>query len=262
MPDQILVLPGSVDSHCHTGPMTRDGLPTTQLLSQVRELGMEAVIDVGIRPDDLEMRRKSLIGFDWVHFTSGIHPSEVNRTDRETLLDLLRTQAHGQQIVAVGEIGLDYHWDTGDRGAAIDLLDRQVALAVETDLPVIIHNREADEDILAVLARHRPPGVMHCFSQSPDFCRRCLDLGLSISFGGNLTYKRSDQIRESAAIVPDDRLLVETDAPYLSPVPVRGRPNHPGHLAFTLRALAELRTADGEELARVTAQNARALFRI
>ncbi|MBU8913824.1 MAG: TatD family hydrolase, partial [Spirochaetales bacterium] len=222
--------------------------------------GLRGLIDVGISPDDLAERQARLVGNDWIALTSGLHPSQATRPDRAAMLDLLASQAADGGIVAVGEIGLDYHWDTGKRADAMDLFDAQLAIAEDADLPVVIHNREADNDVLDLLRRRRPRGVMHCFSQTPEFCRRCLDLDLYISFGGNLTFKGSGPIRESVAIVPLDRLLVETDAPYLSPVPVRGRPNHPAHLGFTLRAMAEQRSLDVTELATATARNAIRLF--
>ncbi len=236
------------------------GLATEQLLRDAHHNGLKGLIDVGISPSDLDERQDRLAGLDWVALTSGLHPSQIARQDRAEMLDLLVSQVADGRIVAIGEIGLDYHWDTGERAVAIDLFDAQVAIAVEADLPVIIHNREADSDVLDLLHRRRPRGVMHCFSQSPEFCRRCMDLGLHISFGGNLTFNGSDLIRESAQIVPLDRLLVETDSPYLSPEPVRGRPNHPGHLGFTLRAIAAQRAIDVAELSETTARNALRLF--
>lgn len=260
MPDQYLVIPGSIDTHCHTGPMIAKGLDTEQLLRDAHHAGLRGLIDVGISPADLDEREARLAGLDWTALTSGMHPSQITRPDRAEMLDLLKSQVAAGRIVAVGEIGLDYHWDTGERADAIDLFDAQVTIAAAANLPVIVHNREADTDVLDLLHRHRPRGVMHCFSQSPDFCRRCLDLGLHISFGGNLTFKGSGLIRESAQIVPLDRLLVETDAPYLSPVPVRGRPNHPGHLGFTLRAIASQRSVEVMELSEATARNAMELF--
>ena len=240
--------------------MTLKGLSTDTLLRDAHRNGLRRVIDVGISPADLDERQDRLAALDWVALTSGLHPSQITRPDPAKMLDLLVSQVANGRIVAVGEIGLDYHWDTGERAAAIDLFDAQLAIAVEADLPVIIHNREADSDVLDLLHRRRPRGVMHCFSQSPAFCRRCLDLDFHISFGGNLTYKGSDLIRESAGIVPLDRLLVETDAPYLSPEPVRGRPNHPGHLGFTRRASAAQRAIDVTELSETTAHNALQLF--
>ncbi len=260
MTDQQRYLRGSIDTHCHITSMIEKGLDALGLLAEIRSHGMAAVVDVGLTPDDLSDRETLLSDFPLVALTSGIHPSRADRDDLTALVDQLSDQVAAGRIVAVGELGLDYHWDTGERGVQQWLLDEQLALAAGSDLPVIIHNREADDDIRAALQRLRPRGVMHCFSQGLAFCRVCLDLGMYISFGGNLTYKRSEEIREAARFVPADRLLVETDSPYLSPLPVRGRPNHPGHLGFTIDALAELRGHDAQALAEQTAQNARALF--
>ena len=260
MPDRSLVIQGSVDTHCHTGPMADKGLDPPAILSSVRTDGLRALIDVGLTPADLRERRGRLDRYPWIALSSGMHPSEIRRAETGPMLDLLESQLEDGGVVAVGEIGLDYHWDTGERRDAIDLFATQVLMAVEANLPVMVHNREANIDVLEVLRRHRPRGVMHCFSQDPEFCRQCLDLDMHISFGGNLTFKGSDQIRAAAKIVPLDRLLVETDAPYLSPEPVRGRPNHPGHLGFTLRALAELRGLDIDQMSCTTSANAASLF--
>lgn len=260
MPDSELVVPGAVDSHCHALAMREKRLPVAELLTRLMASGLRSVIDVGIRTDDLSSREALLSGVSSVSFTSGTHPSEVERVDADAQIEELTEQIERGRIVAVGEIGLDYHWDTGARSRAAELFERQVILAVASDLPVVIHNRQADEDVIAILNRHRPRGVMHCFSQDAAFCRRCLDLGLHISFGGNLTYKGSDDIRDAARTVPAAQLLVETDAPYLSPAPVRGRVNHPGHLGFTISALATLRGSDAEETAHLCGENAASLF--
>lgn len=242
--------------------MLQKGMPAMELLSAAHRDGVAAVIDVGIAPDDLPERQARLSALPWVHLTSGLHPSQATRGGVTSLLATLEAQLERREIIAVGEIGLDYHWDTGERRVQHDLFDGQLSLAATADLPVIVHNREADRDVLAFLARPRPTGVMHCFSQNAAFCRSCLDLGLHISFGGNLTYRNSEDVREAARLVPAGRLLVETDAPYLSPQAVRGRHNHPGHLGFTIEALAGLRGEDPAELAVTTAANARALFGI
>lgn len=259
MADRTRIIPGSVDTHCHLVPLKEEGFDVEAELPNWFAAGMHRIIDVGLCPDDLQHRRETL-GEEAILFTSGIHPSQIERPDLGTQMELLISQVDNGLPIAVGEIGLDYHWDTGERTAAIRVFERQVEIATGAGLPVIVHNRNADDDVLAVLRNARPRGVMHCFSQDPAFCHACLDLGMHISFGGNITFKRSESIVESARIVPDDRLLVETDSPYLSPEPVRGRPNHPGHLGFTIERLAQIRGTTLDAVRRATTDNAVGLF--
>lgn len=260
MPDSTLVIPGTIDTHCHLYHLAARDFDVSRALSDWFAAGLAGIVDVGLFPADLDKRRH--IVQPGVAFTSGLHPSEIERPDVTEQLELLRTQAASGEIVAIGEIGLDYHWDTGTRSEAISVFERQVAIAVEFDLPVIVHNRQADGDVLSVLRHLHPRGVMHCFSQDRGFCDSCLELDLSISFGGNLTFRNADDIRRAAEAVPDSRLLVETDSPYLSPVPVRGRLNHPGHLGFTVQFLADLRSQTAQTVATNTTKNATDLFGI
>lgn len=264
MPDATHVLPGSIDSHCHITHIAERGIDTPALMRDLHERGIAAVVDVGLLPSDLQERSSGLAEFPWIHLSSGIHPSmteDLGETScRTEAMLLLERQTAAGEVVAVGEIGLDYHWDTGERSVALELFEAQVELAVRHDLPVIVHNRDADEDVVRVLAAHKPRGVMHCFSGTVPFCRRCLDLGLSISLAGNVTFKKSIELRKVAAFVPPDRILVETDAPYLSPEPLRGRVNHPGHLGFTISSIARARGESEESVAASTADNARRLF--
>lgn len=262
MPDKSLAFPGSVDSHCHLTSIEEKGLSPEEILRACGENHMGGILDVGIIPDTLLRRRGRYGNNPLVRFSSGIHPSAIERSDIDSQIDLLEGQIGAEMVVAVGEIGLDYFWNTGERADQIELLERQTVLAVANDLPVIIHNRDADPDIIHVLTRLRPRGVMHCFSQDEAFCSRCLDIGMFISFGGNLTFKNSETLRAACQIVPRDRLLVETDSPYLSPQAVRGRPNHPGHLGFTIAAIAEIRNEDPIDVAGWTATNAGRCFGI
>ena len=167
---------------------------------------------------------------------------------------------YGPDIRAVGEIGLDYHYTPETRDAQMELMSRQLETARRLDLPAIVHTREADADTLALLRETPVRGVAHSFTGSPDFCRALLDLGLYISISGIVTFKAADNVRETALVVPEDRLLVETDTPYLAPVPKRGHPNEPAFVAHTLEFLAKLRGVAPEDLAERTSANAAALF--
>lgn len=163
-------------------------------------------------------------------------------------------------LSAWGEIGLDYHYSPETRDGQLRLFLSQLEKAAEAGLPVIIHTRDADADTLGALREVPSRGVIHCFTGSPEFCRKLLDLGFFISISGIVTFRAADNVRESALVVPDDRLLIETDSPYLAPVPMRGRANEPAFLVHTARFLAELRGTGADALADLTFRNAESLF--
>ncbi|HEX7956861.1 MAG TPA: TatD family hydrolase, partial [Pyrinomonadaceae bacterium] len=202
--------------------------------------------------------------YEDVHFAVGVHPHDAKLYDdaaERYVADLLRGSG---RAVALGEIGLDYHYDNSPREVQGEVFARQLRLARSLALPAIIHSREADEETLKILraeyAGAARAGVMHCFGGGPALAQGALALGFYISFAGNVTFKKADALREVAAEVSPDRLLVETDCPYLSPVPFRGRRNEPAHVVETARFLADLRGVTTEELGRVTAENFSRLF--
>lgn len=163
-------------------------------------------------------------------------------------------------VAAVGEIGLDYHYDPDSRKAQLDLFGRQLELARRLDKPVVIHTREADDDTLGLLREIPSKGVIHCFTGNPSFCRALLDLGFYVSISGIVTFRAADNVRESALVVPDDRILVETDSPFLAPVPLRGNPNEPAFVVHTAKFLADLRHTPFAAFAALTTANARAVL--
>ena len=165
-------------------------------------------------------------------------------------------------VAAVGEIGLDYHYAGATRRAQVNLMARQLDLARRLGLPVVIHTREADDDTLGLLREIPSRGIIHCFTGSRPFCARLLDLGFYVSISGIVTFKAAEAVREVARYIPDDRLLIETDAPYLAPVPMRGKPNEPAFLVHTARFLADLRQVSAEALAARTTANAVAVLGI
>lgn len=262
--DDVLVVTGSTDSHFHAEVCAEKGLDIRALLQHVIRAGVAHVLDISVSPETFEKRRSLLAGVPIASLAVGAHPSETGRVDLSRLPEVLRAQAASPEVAAVGEIGLDWYWDFGTREGQRELFELQLSIADELDLPVIIHNRDATEDIASVLAAHPPArgGIMHCFSDGAARVKRFLDMGMHIGFGGNVTYNKSEAIREAARMVPDDRLLVETDAPFLAPQAVRGRPNHPGYVGHTITFLAELRGTSAGELAGVTTENYRRLLRL
>jgi TatD DNase family protein len=254
-----------IDTHAH---LDDDQIVSIldQVIHRAKVAGVAAIVTVGstlatsVRSIELSEQ------FDLVFAAVGIQPNycgQASATDWDAILEL----ASRQQVVALGETGLDRYWDFTAFETQQDYFDRHLRLAQQLDLPVIVHMRDCDEDIVEMLAqaRRRGPlrGVMHSFTGSAATAHRCLDLGLHISFAGMVTYKKSQPLREIAREIPDDRILIETDSPYLSPHPHRGqRPNEPALIAHTAACLAEARGVDLPTFARQTSDNARRLFRL
>jgi len=195
--------------------------------------------------------------YDYVYATCGVHPHEATKK-----LDDLQALLQDKKCIALGEIGLDYHYDFSPRDAQRDCFARQLALAQELTMPVIVHDREAHEDTLSLLQEYRPRGVVHCFSGSLEFAREILALGMYIGLGGAVTFRNAKKTVEVAANVPLDRLLLETDAPYMTPEPFRGRRCDSAHIAYTAQKITEIRGMDTQELIDACHENGKRLFGI
>lgn len=259
------------DSHCH---LTSDCLSSQldDVLYRAREAGVTRVLNIG---DTMESSRAALdqisraknLGIE-MHASAGVHPQNALQWDFSSTAALLRSLACDPNIVAIGEIGLDFVYDDSHQkfpGASRELQERvlraQLELALELDLPVVIHNREADEDLLRVLREYSDlRGVFHCFTSSLEIARRVLDMNFHLGFGGILTFKSAGEVREVAKFCPREKMLIETDAPYLSPVPFRGKTNEPSFLPRTAAVLGSLRSQSIEEIAAITTANVRALL--
>lgn len=199
---------------------------------------------------------------DFLYAAVGIHPEAVNGIGDQDFARIADLAKH-PKVVAIGEIGLDYHWDAAPREVSQDVLRTQIGIARELSLPVVIHNRDATMDVVQVLTeecRNEVPGVMHCFTGSYETALQCMNLGFYVSFGGPVTFKNAKNVKEVAARIPDEWLLVETDAPYLTPHPFRGQRNEPAHVRLVAETLAELRNQTLEEIGGLTSVNARRLF--
>ncbi len=254
--------PGIVDSHFHSLEMTRKGLPVEELLRTCARGGMSRALDAGIVPGDLEERRRILASFPWVRLASGISPASADADDSGPLLALLEEQLRTGSVWAVGECGLDRHWNYGAPGRQEELFRAQIRLADRYRLPLIIHNRDADGELLREIEAIRPArgGVMHCFSSDSKTALRAVDLGFFLSFAGNVTFRSASALREAAGAIPLDRLLIETDSPYLSPEPLRGRPNHPGRVGHVAACIASVRGITPQEVTEAVRENFDALF--
>jgi TatD DNase family protein len=252
-----------IDTHCHlTHP--RLSAETDEVVARAREAGLRACVTIGTGVEDARQgaalaRRHP--GF--VFRAAGIDPFTAHalgdRFDEE--LEVLRDEYRDPSCVAVGEIGLDYHYDLDARPAQARKLERQLDLALDLDLPVVIHVREAHDDMASVLAAHpRNRGVIHSFTAGPREAEAYLDMGWHLAFNGLLTFKNASEVREAARMTPENRLLLETDSPYLAPVPLRGKRCEPAHVVHTLAVLADLRGVEPERVAQATSRNAAGLF--
>jgi TatD DNase family protein len=256
------------DTHAHLSMLSRRGIDAAPLLAKLEAGGFGSILDVGTESGDLRGRIEAFGGFPFVRFSAGIWPGEDAIRDRESRLSALRrsiSEAEPGRLVAVGECGIDRHWNRPDQGAdaegELELFLAQAQLALELDLPLIVHSRDAAAETAAAIGEvPGVRGVIHCFSYGVEEARRFLDSGFCSSFAGTLTYRAASALREAARFVPEDRLLLETDCPYLAPLPFRGKAAEPGMIEKTYEAAAAVRGASAAELSDLVAENARRLF--
>jgi TatD DNase family protein len=250
-----------VDSHCHLDD-EKFADDFDAVVERARAAGVERMMAIGTGdgPPDLEVAVRLADAHDCFYATVGVHPHDASKATAASFERLRELAAH-PKVLAIGEIGLDYHYDFSPRDVQQEVFRAQLRLAEAAGKPVVIHTREAWEDTLRLIDE-RPPRalIMHCFTGGETEARQCLERGFYLSFGGVLTFPKAENVREAARIVPDERLLVETDAPYLAPVPHRGKRNEPAFLVDTVRKLAEVRGAGEEQMAALTTQNFDRLF--
>ena len=274
-----------VDSHCHIDGAEYDA-DREEVITRARDAGVGTMLNVGTgdphsgafeRAVDLAEKHTD------IYAAVGVHPHDAKLFDdraEQRLLDLVK---QSQRVIAWGEIGLDYHYDHSPRDVQREVFRRQLRLARSLNLPVIIHSREADDDTIAILREelsggtgvspvnhaqdarattelNQRGGVLHCFGGSLEMATSAIDLGFFVSFAGNLTFKKAEDLRGIARQLPLDRLLIETDCPYLTPVPFRGKRNEPARVVETARCLAELHHKEFEEIGRITSENFGKLF--
>ncbi|MBR3639773.1 MAG: TatD family hydrolase [Clostridia bacterium] len=239
---------------------------TEEALSASRKAGVERIICAGTRPETNSSTLRLADNYDFIFAAVGIHPSDTrffgSENDFELLTETEKLLSH-PKVVAVGEIGLDYHYEGTDRERQKFFFDSQMKIAAKHSLPVIIHDREAHGDSFETVRRHPDvSGVFHYFSGSAEMSKQLVKLGYCISFGGTVTFKNAKEVKEVAAIVPDHMILIETDAPYLAPAPHRGEINISAYLPLVVEALVEIRGTSPESIAELTYENAARVFKI
>lgn len=251
-----------IDTHCHLDQTEFDADRDAVVL-RAAAAGVEAMVAVAVTADSSDTILAFAADRPTVYAAVGIHPNYTHQAQPGDW-DRIVALVDRPKVVGLGETGLDKHWDYAPFPLQQDYFDRHIRLSQQTGLPFIVHARDCEADVVAMLEEARTRGelrgVMHSFAGETSTAARCLELGLYVSFAGMVTFKKSDELRATAAAVPDDRLLVETDSPYLSPIPLRGKRNEPANVAHTLRLLSEVRGVSVETLDRQTTENARRLF--
>lgn len=254
-----------VDSHCHLDDEQFD-TDRDSVVERARQAGLKYILSIGTGngPPDLQAAVRMAEKYPFVLATVGVHPNDAGKIDSETFHHVQQLLTHSK-IKAIGEIGLDYHWGV-PKEKQVPVFVRQLEIAAVDRLPVVIHTRDAWTDTVEILRREWAPTglgcVMHCFTGDREQADECLALGFFLSFGGVTTFPKAENVREAARITPSDRLLIETDAPYLAPVPQRGKRNEPAFVVHTARAVAEARGISVEEICMTTTRNFERLFAI
>jgi TatD DNase family protein len=254
-----------VDSHAHI-EMEEFDRDREEVIQRARDLGVEIIVNVGdgdVARDSHEAAFRIAEKHEFIYTTVGVHPHEARLLDDRLYARLEELSVH-PKVIAWGEIGLDYHYDNSPRDDQRAAFRKQLQMAGERRLPAVIHTREAEADTLTVLAEEwqgaRLPGIIHCFTGTRAFAEAVVELGFYISFSGVVTFKKSEDLRDTARSLPLERILIETDSPFLAPVPFRGRRNEPAYVVETARAIGELRGLAAEEIGRVTTENFKRLF--
>lgn len=252
------------DTHAHYTDEQFD-TDRDELLSSMQDNGVGLIMNVASSLDEMEDIIALIEKHSFIYGAVGIHPESVTSIP-DNYLDQMRKYAMHKKIMAIGEIGLDYYWTTDTKELQQRIFGEQIELAKELHLPIIVHDREAHGDTLRILKEHNVQecgGVFHCYSGSAEMVREITEgLGMYVAFGGTLTFKNAIKPREAAKVVPKDKLLIETDSPYLSPTPHRGKRNSSLYLPNVINTLAEIRCTTPEEIERITELNGRKLFNI
>jgi TatD DNase family protein len=257
-----------IDSHCHLNHESVAQDETSDaIVGRAHEAGIKGMLNICCRiVEEFDAVLATTQQYDDVWCSVGTHPHDAGREDEQNVSEdhIIARAMSDANIIAIGESGLDYHYDNSPREAQQRSFRKHIRACMRTDMPLIVHAREADNDIIRIIREETQGepinGVMHCFSSTPEMGRQALEMGFYISFSGILTFKKSQELRDFAREVPTDKLLVETDSPFLAPEPYRGKRNEPALVGYTGRKLAELKNMSEEEMASICNQNFFDLF--
>lgn len=249
-----------IETHCHLDYLQQSDI--ADILARASELGVQRFVTIAVSPDNLATVRGLADQHESVYATQGVHPHEASSYNAEIGQRIREGAQHGK-VVAIGEIGLDYHYDNSPRDQQWQAFGEQLQIALDMNLPIVVHTRDADEDTMAIFREFSGKGlrgVIHSFTSSPELARFCLAEGFHLGFNGIITFNRADNVRAVLAETPLDRILLETDAPFLTPVPFRGKENAPFYLPLVAHKVAEVKHAEPTDVVTRTTANAEALF--
>lgn len=251
------------DSHAHLNAIQYEE-DIVEVIQRARDEKVTHIVVVGFDRDTISKAMELTDQYDMIYAAVGWHPVDaIDMTDED--LNWIKQLASHPKVVAIGEMGLDYYWDKSPKDIQKEVFRKQIQLAKEVKLPIIIHNRDATEDVVRILQEENASevgGIMHCFTGSLEVAKQCMDMNFYISFGGPVTFKNAKKPKEVVKEIPMDRLLIETDCPYLTPHPFRGKRNEPSYVKYVAEQIAELRGVTLEEVGTKTSDNARKLFGI
>jgi TatD DNase family protein len=252
-----------IDTHAHLDSSSFDQ-DRAEVIQRALDSGVERIVNIGFNRETIPSSLKLTEEYDFIYTAVGWHPQDA-KDMRDDDLQWIEELCSKEKVVAIGEIGLDYYWDTSPKEVQHRVFREQIRLARKLKMPIIIHNRDAHQDITDILREEKAEeagGIMHCFSGSWEIAKQCLDMNFYISFGGPVTFKNAKQPKEVLKKVPLDRLLIETDAPYLTPHPYRGKRNESAYVKYVAEAAAEIKGLSYEEIAEITTRNARTCLHI
>ena len=249
------------DTHAHIGLICEDPIEQLLVIQEARQASVTRLVSICNSLIDFGAIYNNLKSATNVYHAVGVSPSEVQSPGRDWI-QILQQSVTNPRVVAIGEIGLDYYRKFGDKKSQIELFITQLDMASKLNLPVIIHNREAGKDVLDILRDRLPPkgGVLHCYSENAEYAKKAMDLNLYFSFAGNLTYRNAKNLHETIEVLPVDRILIESESPFMVPADFRGKRNMPKYLPYTARYLAEMLGMDDKELAAALWENSNRFF--
>ena len=259
-----------IDTHCHLSMvLDENGIPDynqiNDILKQMKSNGVTHAITIGSNILDSRLSVEIANKYDNIYCAIGVHPEEVENFNIDELEDLIKQNIDGGKLVAIGEIGLDYYWRKDNKREQIEIFKKQIELAKKYTLPIVVHCREAYGDVLEILRQYAPfdfGGVIHCYSGSIEWAKQVISLGFLISFTGVVTYPNASNIKEVVSWVDVKKFMVETDSPFLTPVPFRGKRNNPSFVKHTLEYIANLKNININSLDDITTKNAKKLFNL